>query len=478
MEQVTIRMMQLFQIVTVLAAMQTTPAAPQTPTGTIRVIVTVAGTQTPIAGAHVTLMQPLANGTLSDLPANEEDLLAYLTQLILARGGSAANLTIDPSVIRIQQPRASPRTGLTDDNGEAVFRNLPPGPYRATAGSDGYVAAIGGDIDSFGSETASGTAEITEAQQAQLIPLALRPAATISGQVTDSSGAAVVNTSVALAVLGSQDGLPTILQGRLVRTDSRGNYRMSQIGAGSYYIRVTLPTSLLTPSFYPAARNLAEAQMIPVRGGEDIIGIDVKLPRIATFKITGSVLNAGSAVRTLYLVDTSGPYPIAATLPNNAPNPDGRFEILNIPPGTWEIFATLPIAPRIQTARTRVQVADRDVSGVTITSSELSGRFVTTASPRIFETLKVSLSPLENMPPSAITHLRTPLPVSSDGAFSFRGIPTGNYKLVIQPLPEGYSILEIRRGGIRLEGDVITVGERSPESLEVVLGVVEPDSQR
>jgi hypothetical protein len=76
------------------------------------------------------------------------------------------------------------------------------------------------------------------------------------------------------------------------------------------------------------------------------------------------------------------------------------------------------------------------------------------------------------MPPSVINHLRTPLPVSSDGTFFFRGIPTGDYKLVVQSPPAGYSVVEIRMGGRRLQGDVITVGERSTESIEVLL--IEP----
>jgi hypothetical protein len=63
-------------------------AMAQVPTGAVRVSVRVAGTQTPIPGAQVTLMPWVNCGEcLLDLPDNEQDLLAYLTVCSGSRTG-------------------------------------------------------------------------------------------------------------------------------------------------------------------------------------------------------------------------------------------------------------------------------------------------------------------------------------------------------------------------------------------------------
>jgi hypothetical protein len=377
-------MMPLFQIVTVLAAMQTTPAPAEPPTGTIRVMVTVAGTQTPIAGAQVTLGPPGPSGHLSNLPTNEADLLAYLSQLALARG-------------------------------------------------------------------------------AQPISLVLSPAAAISGHVTDWNGMAAPNAAVSLAISEVRNGVPTLIQGRTVRTDARGNYRLSPVGPGDYYIRVQL-APFDSASFYPAASNATKAVMVPVRGGEDIVGVDLKMP--STFRITGTVPDSAGSVRGFYLVDPRGINPIR----NIPPTLDGKFEVEDIPAGTWDIFATFG-GDSMQTGRARVHVVNQDVSEVIVEdiSSDLRGRFVTTATARIFENLKVSLIPFQNLPAPVSTHVQAPVSVSSDGTFLLRGITPGPYRLVMQPLPGGYSISEIRVGGRRLEGNIFIVTEGFSESIEVVL---------
>jgi hypothetical protein len=235
-------MMRLLQLVTLLAGIQAAPVVPQE-TGTVRVRVTVADTQTPLAGARVTLTTVAAGGT----------------------------------TVQAQPVSFSPVTLVTDANGEAVFAKVPLGSYRATASRDGFVGTVPANGSTSLPQLATAYTEVKAVSSTQSIAVSMNPASSISGRVTDSSGTPVVSAAVSVLIAGSENGEPALRPGPSARTDSRGNYRFTSLGPGEYYVRVQLfPAS--TDSLYPDTNDLAEARRVPVRGGQDIVGIDIRIP--------------------------------------------------------------------------------------------------------------------------------------------------------------------------------------------------------
>src|SRR5688572_17717958 len=122
-----------------LALFLAVPASAQTQTGTIRVHVTVPGTQAPIPGVELSLVAPQSTSTTLDLPDNETELLAYLRALAEARGLVAANQQRAPlAVAGVTQGVVA--STVTDAEGNAVFGGLQPGKYSVRATREGYVA--------------------------------------------------------------------------------------------------------------------------------------------------------------------------------------------------------------------------------------------------------------------------------------------------------------------------------------------------
>jgi hypothetical protein len=63
--------------------------------------------------------------------------------------------------------------------------------------------------------------------------------------------------------------------GQQTKTDSSGGYRLSALAPGVYYIRVATANSQIR--FYPSSDDAEQATKIPLRGGEEITGIDVEV---------------------------------------------------------------------------------------------------------------------------------------------------------------------------------------------------------
>src|SRR5262249_49110177 len=142
----------------------------------------------------------------------------------------------------------------TDRKGMAVFENLGSNRYTIRAQRDGYVPLA-----------ASASVQISPPQSIQEISLSLSLGATISGRVRSSVGATVPNARVATVVLGYTNGRRTLQQGPSTQTDAQGEYRLSGLGPGDYYIRMeqTFPR---IGAYYPSVTDLEKATPISIRG--------------------------------------------------------------------------------------------------------------------------------------------------------------------------------------------------------------------
>lgn len=107
---------------------------------------------------------------------------------------------------------------------------------------------------------------------AQASPSAPDAPGSISGQVTDDTGAPLAGIEVQLFRLNEGKFIPT----RLVLTDAGGNYRATLLIAGSYRLGFSDPSANHALEFYPDALTLEEAQTIPVVGN-NVTGVNAVL---------------------------------------------------------------------------------------------------------------------------------------------------------------------------------------------------------
>src|SRR3954462_11619258 len=107
------------------------------------------------------------------------------------------------------------------------------------------------------------------------------------------------------ALRGYRNGRPTIARAALAgssQTDDRGEYRLIGLAPGDYYVQVELlprGEQLLTGvwddfpriTYYPGVVDPKRAGKITIGGSQDLASIDMKVPIVTSFKISGSVIN-------------------------------------------------------------------------------------------------------------------------------------------------------------------------------------------
>jgi len=389
-------------------------------------------------------------------------------------------------------PPPSERTETTDKDGRAAFRNLSPGQYSVRAQKNGYVGPSQSGIG-FPAFAAIGVL-IASDQSPQSLRLTLTRGATISGTITDTNGAPVAGMRISAGMIVYQNGRRMLVARSGAQTDDRGTYRLFWFGPGEYHVYGDAPIGLLQSAnyartFYPGTIDFAKSKPLTITGGEELTQIDIILPKVTTYRVTGKILNLPAppsgvvslipsfsyVSRDLNAVDMPG-----FMIPNRTRSSGGEFEIAGIPPGSWNLFAILPQSalpgnmPRYMAGRVPIDITDKDIQGVTIrlSSVDVKGQVVMPKSPNALpaglsmQNIRVSLQPAEPMP-QALMPAGMPQPLEPNGDFEFHGVPSGKYFV---GLSTQVSIDDIRVGSRSIFDDgIITVGPAPPDRIRIII---------
>jgi hypothetical protein len=191
-------------------------------------------------------------------------------------------------------------------------------------------------------------------------------------------------------------------------TDDRGIYRLYGVPQGHYRVAagdISAAHSAVTGrtafprTFFPDSVDEGKAKAAAVTGGQEVKGIDIKMPPAKpAFSVRGRVID-GTTGRPVSNVSIGlGFYDaqkrIGARSGNSTTNEKGEFQIDRVPAGRYSIF--VPAAN--ETVETygqsqEFEVIDEDVSGIVVTTARtasVSG-FVTIegdASPQLLQLVK------------------------------------------------------------------------------------------
>jgi hypothetical protein len=124
------------------------------------------------------------------------------------------------------------------------------------------------------------------------------------------------------------------------------------------------------PTYYPGLLDSENATVVTLRPGQEADGYEIRVKKMATYRIRGRVLGpVGAAKTSVFAVRNADPH--GSGTPEATLRKDGTFEIAGVTPGSYEIQVTHPYPTHVRLGRVDVQVGERDVDNVLIEIAEL-----------------------------------------------------------------------------------------------------------
>jgi protocatechuate 3,4-dioxygenase beta subunit len=302
-----------------LAVLLQTPAAPVGAAVSGRVL--ERETQTPIAGAEVTLV-PARSGQGS--PFAERGLIA-----------------------------------ITDRDGRYTFGDVEPGRYRVTVQKTGFVSNR-----FIANPPAFPEADVAAGQRLVNVNVSIERGAVITGRVIDQDGQPVAETDVMVLssapsrVIG-RGGPVLINSGPSGRTNDLGEFRIYGLRAGEYYVQAMPRRSFdsrpsgggttTIPTYFPGTLDAAGAQPLSLSAGQTLGDVEIRLLTAPAFQVTGMAVDDSGMPVANAMVRLTGDDPNGASrymigrLHASRTDASGRFSIGNVTSGTYTLLIAAPV---------------------------------------------------------------------------------------------------------------------------------------
>ncbi len=375
-------------------------------------------------------------------------------------------------------PYGSPETpgrqsARTDDNGRYELKGLAAGRYGILAAS--YIYA---SDDLFTSQIKPfKVCTLTAGEKLEGLDIRLVRGGVITGRVTDASDRPVIVERVQLTFVdstGKQQTFPAMLNDEMWLTDDRGVYRFYGLPPGRYLLSVgkevgqSGPTSDTARGFYrrvyyPGVNEIEGAELIEVKEGSEITGIDVRLGAAEkTFVVSGRVIDAANSQPVpgshidfdVFDKQTNRLRSWSLGLPVNE---RAEFYFSGLPPGRYAIGA-MPDATRNYYSETiEFEIKDEDIEGMDVKlqrGASIGGVVVIegVADPvAALRSTKVRIRP-RRLDPGQSSDRQPWAGAQPDGTFEIKALPPGKFRLEILSESQGLHLLRIERGGEEMRG--------------------------
>ncbi len=400
--------------------------------------------------------------------------------------------------------------GATSDAaGKFSISGIEPGPYRVNASHTGFLNMQYNARRPDGPGT---QLSLARAQKMTGVVFRLTPHGVITGRILDEDGDPLQNVQIQLLRMVYTRGRKQLQQYNGGNTNDLGEYRISGIQPGKYYFCATYrgrlnmvvmdgdfrvaggplrPQEDYAPTFYPGVTDIVAAVPMEMKPGQQLQGINLKLTKITTFSVKGTVIN------------TTAPAPASDPLsgraapvrmnnvniqlePRNSLNPqgmsqgaglrpDGTFEFPSVAPGTYNLVAISINGNLRHAAVLPIDVGSANLEGVTLTINPgvtVSGHIRVdgdTTDPTSGFMVRLSpWAPGFNVGP--------PQPARADASnnFSFDDVNPERFEVSVTPLAGSLYLKSIRAG----DADVLDTGldltGGGSASLDIVIGVNAP----
>jgi hypothetical protein len=436
------------------------------------------GLSSPIAGARVSLARfspdlPLTDATRDAVGYFAASLQNPRTPPAALKGllaGTAFGLGVSMELLEPVYMVSA----VTDDSGNFRFAELVPGRYVLAIERDGHFVHEG---EARNAETMVRIITIEAGVQPARLDLFMVEGGSISGRIRDPLGQPGAKLIVGAYRPHYQDGVLSWKSDVGALTDDRGEFRLSGPPPG--------PTNLKwedswARTFYPGSDYLLGAVPLTVDFGQEVRAINIDIVKVdpgRTYTISGTAINPLSTLRpnsTTGIVDRSVEnfylvsrepsllyeFNPSVAVRNAIPagsRPKGEFEIRNVKPGAYDLYAAS--GDRSFIGRTTVNVLDQDVTGLSIAISP-GGTLETqvviegSADPPIrLESLQMEISKTDTTPISIPSGRK----FDASGRVVFLNFPEAHYRFSLEGLPTDAYIADIQQSGRSVYDEGIVV---------------------
>ena len=382
---------------------------------------------------------------------------ATITGKVTVKGKGAPGVAVVLVLDAEGYQRATRYRAFTDDTGTYRITNVPPGNYRAETAAPGFVA-----VDEFPNPFDRSTKLlINKDETVENIDFVLVRGGVITGKVTDSDGRPLIEETVSISSMVSNQGY-TFSRQRAARTDDRGVYRIFGIPPGNY--KVSAGTNELSPSwerphfrqtFHPNVTDASEATTINVTEGSETTNVDITLKGVdRTYSVRGRIID-GETGRPMANV----PYGITVYISSgnrsglsdgSVTNSNGEFKWENLRPGKYAVYVNSLPDSDLTAEEAPFEVNDRDVTDLVVKMIK-----ITTVSGVIIldgTDDKSVLAKLSRIHVSARIEAEnnstttSGVGIRSDGSFWFTGLPAGVATFGVEG--GGFELVRVERNGV------------------------------
>jgi hypothetical protein len=341
----------------------------------------------------------------------------------------------------------APYVAITDAEGQFTISGILPARYDMSVERDGYIPKAYGADESGDS---SAILSLKAGQQITGLLFRLQRFGVTSGRVLDEDGDPAQGITVEAVVRSTFRGQVTASGVGRAATNDLGEYRLFSLQPGHYFLRafpeggdgryigrVMLESSILKsiggyiPTYYPSASDISRASPIEMRAGDEISRVDVVLLRQRSYRIRGQIFNAavdnptGDSTVQLIPTDTES-LPAVDNRSGMADPRTGEFEIVDVPAGSYNVFAAYRDGEKLFVGKTSLVVANADVDSVRIVitrGAEIHGRIIREGT--IPPSITVTVEPSDRQILGASNSAET----KPDGSFSISGLGDGLYEV-------------------------------------------------
>jgi protocatechuate 3,4-dioxygenase beta subunit len=368
-------------------------------------------------------------------------------------------------------------SATADAEGQFTISGVSPGRYVVSASHPGYV---GGRLT--GSGFSGRALTVAPDQHVDGLTLLLTPGATIAGHIKDKDGKPIASAAVQVMRFFYEEGQKQLHGvGSPSSTNAAGEYRISGLAAGQYYLLATAASGsaqarkpanqAYASTYYPGNHDLARSTPLAIRAGEELAGLDITLASVRTVSISGRVLNA----------NTSAPAPAAEVMVAEEEgdasaqrqclaDARGNFELQGVPAGAYVIIAQLEPQSRkgkMLFGRKSVKVGEANLRKVDIligAGVDISGHIHVDDKTHVdFSRMTAALQARESSAVGALMPGVDNAAVRPDGGFTFTDVPDGTYSINVYPLPPGNYLKATGRVDVLDTGLTISHGQAMGE---------------